>query len=133
MKSIFINLSNHPSSGWGREQLAAAQQIGVVKDLPFPAVDPEIDETEICRLAEDYYKKIEDLSRDFDKVTVLLEGEYTFTYALTSLLKSNGIDVISACSRREVIETMDSKGDYERMSKFRFIRFRKYQEGACKK
>ena len=34
---VFVNFSNHPSAGWGREQAEAASRYGQLIDLPFPA------------------------------------------------------------------------------------------------
>ncbi len=41
MANTFINLTNHPSTKWGADQLAAAKKYGNIVDIPFPAVDPE--------------------------------------------------------------------------------------------
>ncbi len=40
MEKKFLNLSNHPSAAWNADQLAAAQKLGSVVDLPFPVVTP---------------------------------------------------------------------------------------------
>jgi len=38
---MFVNLSNHPSSGWTNAQVVAAHRLGgQIVDVPFPAVDP---------------------------------------------------------------------------------------------
>lgn len=48
----FINLSNHPSSGWGEEQKQAAKQWGTIIDYPFPEVDAQSSTQNIKELAE---------------------------------------------------------------------------------
>ena len=48
----FINLSNHPSSGWGEEQKQAAKQWGTIIDYPFPEVNAQSSTQNIKELAE---------------------------------------------------------------------------------
>jgi len=49
---MFINVSNHPSSKWNKDQLEAARTLGgEVMDVQFPAVDPHWETWEVEREA----------------------------------------------------------------------------------
>ncbi len=55
---MFVNLSNHPSTKWTPEQLAAAQAFGEVVDRPFPNIDPRWSSGEVDELV---YKDVHEL------------------------------------------------------------------------
>lgn len=117
---LFLNLSNHPSSAWSDEQLAAARQYGEVKDMEFPAIGPDADEAAIVALAEEYEKKIMDLAKN-KHLTVHIMGEMTFTFCLVERLKRKGIDCVASTTNRQVEER-----DGQKLSTFQFVRFRNY-------
>ena len=117
---LFLNLSNHPSSAWSDEQLAAARQYGEVKDMEFPAIGPDADEAAIVALAEEYEKKIMDLAKN-KHLTVHIMGEMTFTFCLVERLKRKGIDCVASTTNRQVEER-----DGQKVSTFQFVRFRNY-------
>lgn len=119
-KKILINLSNHPFADWDDSQKEASVVYGPCVDLPFPNVEPSIDENGIEALADDYEQRICELAVDHD-VTVHLMGEMTFCYALLERLKAKGIVCIASCSSRNVVEH-----DGMRTSVFVFKRFRRY-------
>ncbi len=50
---VFVNFSNHPSSRWSKEQMAAAEKYGRVIDEPFPAVPADMDEAGVARVADE--------------------------------------------------------------------------------
>ena len=58
---MFINYTNHKSSGWGEKQKAAAEKYGEIIDLDFPNVSPEWSEEELYQLADQECGKILDL------------------------------------------------------------------------
>lgn len=115
---MFINLSNHPSSSWSPEQLAAAGGRDQIVDLSFPQVNPDGDEGYIAQLSSDYYNKILEMK---DVSTVHLMGEMNFTFALVSKLKASGIRCVASTTKRETVEENGVK-----VSKFQFVRFREY-------
>ena len=117
---LFLNLSNHPSSAWSDEQLAAARQYGEVEDMEFPAIGPDADEAAIVALAEEYEKKIMDLAKN-KHLTVHIMGEMTFTFCLVERLKRKGIDCVASTTNRQVEER-----DGQKVSTFQFVRFRNY-------
>lgn len=112
-----INISNHPSSKWGMQQLEAA---GNVVDLPFPAVDPNASSEELDALAREYLHKI--LNMDNPDGVVHVMGEMGFTFKLVTLLKEHGFLVVHSTTERTVVEGADGV----KTSVFNFCQFRTY-------
>lgn len=121
-ENIFINCSNHPSAAWGDEQRRKAEVYGKIIDLPFPEVDPAWTAGRIREEAERVYREIVSLH----PAAVMCQGEFTFTYALVSRLKENGLTVLAACSRRRVEEISDETGNTQKKVIFTFEGFREY-------
>ena len=119
---VFINLSNHPSESWSKEQLTAASEYGEIVDIPFPIISANSSEDDIDRLVDDYCSKVQ----QYDCKAVMVQGEFTFTYRMVNRLKEFGIKAISSCSERKVIEQDSSDGSIIKTSIFRFVRFREY-------
>ena len=118
---MLLNLSNHPSASWSKNQFGAAEkQYGKVADMSFPAIDPHWGRGEVFRLAEEYMFRI----LDFEPMvqTVHLMGELTFTHILVNMLAEIGIPCIASTTERHV--TLGPDGS--KTSTFRFIAFRSY-------
>ena len=120
---MLINLTNHPSADWSAEQYEAANRLfGQVTDIPFPSVPPEADKTTIHNLASNFASKIISIQQSSkEQITVHLMGELTFTSALVSILKSNGIKVVASTTKRD-----DSDNKHGGKLGFHFVRFREY-------
>lgn len=117
---IFINLSNHPSSGWSEEQLSAARAYGEIVDMPFPLVSPEATLEQVKGLGEQCVKDIMGLNGQ--KCVVHVMGEMTLTYRIVSLLKRRSIPCVASTTERQVYT--DENGN--KVSTFRFVQFREY-------
>ena len=124
---MLINFSNHPYNTWGDKQKDAGAKFGTVVDLPFPAVSSKADEREIKCLAEKSLEIIIGLLNDEPASAVMVQGEFTLTYAVVSLLLKRGIKAISACSERRVTEVAGEDGKLVRHVEFSFERFREYR------
>ena len=120
--TTFINHTNHPSSRWEEGQRQAAETYGTIIDLPFPRIPADWDAQAVHHLAEENAREI--LARK--PMAVLVQGEFTYTFALVCLLKDAEIAVLSACSERLVNERVDENGETIRESRFLFRRFRAY-------
>ena len=118
---LLINLSNHPSAGWGARQREAAEMYGEIEDMTFPAIPPEAGEGEITDLAEEYVARIEERAETRD-VTVHIMGEMTFCYAVITRLQSLGIPCLSSTTRRQITEAADGVKEVH----FDFETFREY-------
>ncbi|MCR5608344.1 MAG: toll/interleukin-1 receptor domain-containing protein, partial [Lachnospiraceae bacterium] len=123
-ESVFINCSNHPSVNWSDKQIEAAEKFGNIIDIPFPDVDPELDEEKINFLAEIYCNRI----LQYKKAVVMVQGEYTFSFALVSKLIGMGITVVACCSKRIVNEKVLEDGTTQKIINYDFVKFRKYFE-----
>lgn len=118
---MFINFTNHANSKWSDAQLQAAKEYGSIFDIQFPSIEPECTRADIQRIADEYAKQIIDKSPD----CVLCQGEFCLSYAVIDRLKSNGIKVVAACSRREV-EEISTADETKKISRFVFVQFREY-------
>lgn len=116
---MFINLTNHPSSEWEKEQLQAAHRYGNIVNMPFPNIEPIFTSCEICKLADSMIGSIKVLDT---APVVHIMGEMTFTYAVVSRLKALGITCLASTTERNTIMTSDGK----KVSEFKFVQFREY-------
>lgn len=122
---MLLNLSNHPSAGWGAAQRQATlDQFGGVEDLPFPEIPPEWDAEEVVRLAEAYAVRcrtlLEDRAEETNAVHVM--GEMTFTCAVVARLQARGVRCVASTTER----LSEPQPDGSRRVEFRFVRFREY-------
>ena len=119
-KPIFINLSNHPSSGWSGEQLSAARSFGEIMDMAFPMVDPHDTADGISLLARECVEHILEQG-DPDSLTVHIMGEMTLTYSIVAALTRLGVRCVASTTERIVTEV-----DGKKVSEFHFVQFREY-------
>ncbi len=119
---MLINLTNHPSSTWSKEQLITAERLyGSIIDIPFPSVDPNGNEDYITKLADDYCQRVQN-TLSGDSITVHIMGEMTLTFAIVNKLQKNGITCIASTTKRCSMEQPDGRT----LSVFRFVKFRRY-------
>lgn len=117
---MFINLSNHPSSGWCEEQFEAARKYGEVVDLSFPIIEPTFTKDDILYLVKEYMEVITGM-KDGETVVHVM-GEMTFTHNIVNALKEVGIICLASTTERLVKMTSDGK----KISEFKFVQFREY-------
>ncbi|MCO5232094.1 MAG: TIGR02221 family CRISPR-associated protein [Chitinophagales bacterium] len=116
---MLLNLSNHPSSNWPKNQMQAAiQQFGSVEDLAFPPIDPNWTSDEVNLLVDTYEVKI----RKINPAAVHIMGEMTFIFQLVYRLKEIGFPCIASTTER--VATEDEQGN--KISQFNFVQFRPY-------
>ena len=118
---LFVNLSNHHSSSWGKNQVVEAEKYGGIVDLDFPCIDPLATSHEIGLLAVDYMDKIVELLKG-DTGVIHIMGESNFCFALITLLIKEGIDCLASTTHRNVINLPSG----EKVVQFEFCQFRKY-------
>ena len=119
--TLLLNLSNHPYEKWSEEQKDAAKEYGEVRDMPFPAIDPDDDADQIREIADKYIAEIIKLNAKF-AVIVHLMGEMSFVVYAVSRLSELGIRCICSTSERDT----EDLGGGEKKVTFRFKRFRDY-------
>lgn len=112
---MFVNISNHPSAKWAATQLESARQLGGdVRDIQFPNVPADADESAILEMADQLAGQVAEGD------VVMAQGEFSLTYAVTTLLKQRGHQVVVGCSERRVVENADGS----KTAVFEFARFR---------
>jgi hypothetical protein len=121
-EKFLINLSNHPSPLWSKEQKSSASYYGEIIDIPFPSIDAGSDEVYISQLADEYESKILEQAEQRD-ITVHLMGEQTFCFALLSRLLNRGIRCIASTTER----ICKDLGEGHKETVFQFKRFREYK------
>ncbi len=120
---MFFNLSNHPSSGWTKEQYEYAySRWGEIRDLPFPPLGPELTEEDVLREVRDYLPKIP--AKEEGVMSVF--GEFCFTYAMANLLMRRGYSVKCVHSVDTVTTKPGEDGVIERRIEYRFLRYADY-------
>lgn len=120
---MLINLSNHPSQGWSREQTEAASAYGEIVDMAFPDVNPQWDEREIAAKADEICGRICGMD---DVRAVHVAGEPTLVFALVSRLLDRGVRCVSSTTERISQELPDGR----KLSAFRFVRLREFRRTA---
>lgn len=119
---MLINLSNHPSSMWEKEQIESANSLyGDVFDLPFPMVDPKGDRQYIESLADKYIEKLLAIANG-ENAVVHLMGELTLTFAILNKMINLGFRCVASTTERDVTISEDGTKNV----KFNFIQFRDY-------
>ncbi len=87
---MFINYSNHPSTVWTIQQIEAALVYGdTIIDIPFPSVDPTMDEKDLHQLA---LREAENIL-DRNSAAVICQGEFGLSFSAIQLLLKAGTPV----------------------------------------
>ena len=123
MGETFLNISNHSSQNWDKNQRAAAEKYGQIVDLPFPLVSAEAGEQEIREIASTILEK----AMALHPAAVMCQGEFTLTYRLVRSFLSAGIPCLAACTERDVTEKISADGTSTKTSAFRFVKFRRFE------
>lgn len=119
--TLFINLSNHPSSTWQPAQLEAARQYGEIIDIDFPTVDALCESEMVDHLANQYAQDI--INRGAPTcITAHVMGEMTLTFRIVELLKAQGIRCVASTTERIVTDLSDNRKE----TLFSFVQFREY-------
>ena len=125
---MLLNISNHPSLNWSKQQHeAAVTQYGDIEDIAFPHILPEATSEEVLHLAKAYAEQIASFLAMTKKSlarasAVHLMGEMTFMCALVQLLQQKGIVVVCSTTERVVLAEKDG----QKTAQFRFVQFRAY-------
>lgn len=120
-KKNFINFSNHPSSGWGNKQRAAALELGTeIIDIPFPQVDPMATSEEIDALVKECVEKI----MTHNPSTVMCQGEFRVACRTGIALKELGVLPVVGTTVRRSVESVDpTTGEVTKKLVFNFEKF----------
>ncbi len=119
---MFLNISNHRSDFWGKNQLDAAHQFGEIIDIPFPQISSEATTREIDQRVSEYVEKI----RAYEHPVVMVQGEFVFTFRLVTELKKEGITVVASATERKAEEQHNEDGTTTKTTVFEYRGFREY-------
>lgn len=126
---MFINVSNHVSEKWSKEQREAAEQYGKIVDFNFPNIKPELTSYDIDGLVdkfkEDIILAVTQKFPEENRFAVMVQGEFIFTFRLVTELKKAGIKVVASRSERKVVEKVEN-GITKTTSEFKFAGFMEY-------
>lgn len=121
---ILFNVTNHPSTCWTEDQKKGWD---VIVDIPFPSVDPSIDEDELFSLANMLRVKIlnaqiPSIPEDAEKF-LCIQGDFSLCYMFVlnfyNELADKGFSFVVPTTKRIVIESNGTK-----ISKFQFVMWR---------
>lgn len=122
-KGVVINISNHSSSTWSREQKEACGD-AIIIDEKFPNINPaaEADDLDaMCFCYADWLTStVNNISRD--RVTFLVAGAQGALFRIVGFLKMAGYAVMEATSERNT--TINADGS--KTVRFDFVRFRSF-------
>lgn len=120
---MFINISNHPSIDWKKEQANEAQIYGKIVDISFPNISPQMDTEEMKTIVDEYIRKIEALTvEENEDILIHVMGESVFSFMLVVSLLRRNYKVVASTTERIV----SYEGDVKR-AEFKFVRFREYK------
>jgi hypothetical protein len=120
VKNMLINLSNHPSKNWSREQLnAAIDQFGEVVDMAFPNVPPTASSQEVDAMVTELFNQLP--YGNIEAIHVM--GEMTLVYKFVT---RSAIPCIASTTERISIEKLNEDGSSTKTFTFKFIQFRNY-------
>jgi len=122
---MLINLTNHTSKNWSKEQLNAAIHLfDSVIDLPFPNVNSMASEEEVMQLVQEYLHMV--FTREEEHIAVHVMGEMTFVFSFVKEAMKHDILCVASTSERIVNEWKDDNGDVRKDVIFKFCQFRQY-------
>lgn len=128
----FWNLSNHSlDTSWSEPQKEAArawagpQHRLLLREAPFPNIDPEADTEAVEVLVEEQLATLGALGCQAGD-PILVQGEFSFVVGIVPRLKQMGLIPLCATSRRLGKEALQSDGSVLKSYIFEFVRFRNY-------
>jgi len=135
---MLLNLSNHASANWSAAQIQAAKKsFGEIRDVPFPAIAPNVDLNTIIALTQEYVHKCQAFikpqatsneqpatSNEPPASAIHVMGEMTFVYQFVKRATAAGLRCVASTTERIAVDHPDGS----KTSEFHFIRFRDYEK-----
>lgn len=128
-KQFFINLSNHSSQKWSKEQREAAcamldNPFSNIVDLDFPNVLPTSTTAEVHELALAFFWKVREIVSNRGCV-IHIAGEPTFVTHFVNLASIDGKPCVTATSERISREETLPDGTTRKIADFKFVQWRR--------
>ena len=125
MAKYFINITNHYSVTWSKEQQEAANEYGEeIIDHGFPGIPPRASSDSLDNEAKNLVNFI--INKFGSNIVALVQGEMTMTYKIVNEFKRRGITCVAATSERTVTEKRQDDGSTKKQTIFKFVGFREY-------
>lgn len=114
-----INISNHNSSNWSKEQRAGFDE---VVDIQFPNVPSNATTKDVILIAYDLLDKIP----TEDELNIMLQGEFSLCYKLKELLDKAywTVNYYIPTTERKVVERYFPDGKVVKETIFQFVQWR---------
>ena len=118
-----INISNHNSNNWSKEQKAGFDEI---IDVQFPNIPANATTKDIISIAYDLLEKLTDEVSTEDELNIMLQGEFSLCYKLKELIDKAywTINYYIPTTERNVVESVNIDGATTKNVTFQFVQWR---------
>lgn len=118
-----INISNHNSKNWSKEQKKGFDEI---IDLQFPNIPANATTKDVILIAYDLLGKITDEVLMEDEVNIMLQGEFSLCYKLKELIDKAywTVNYYIPTTERNVVESVNIDGTTTKNVTFQFVQWR---------
>jgi len=118
-----INISNHNSNNWSKEQKACFDEI---IDVQFPNIPANATTKDVILIAYDLLEKLTDEVSTEDELNIMLQGEFSLCYKLKELLDKAywTVNYYIPTTERKVVERYFPDGKVVKETIFQFVQWR---------
>lgn len=118
-----INISNHNSNNWSKEQRAGFDEI---IDVQFPNVPSNATTKDVILIAYDLIERLLDEIPAEDELNIMLQGEFSLCYKLKELMDKAywTVNYYIPTTERNVVESVNIDGTTTKNVTFHFVQWR---------
>ena len=118
-----INISNHNSKNWSKEQKVGFDEI---VDIQFPNIPANATTKDVILTAYDLLDKITDEVSTEDELNIMLQGEFSLCYKLKELLDKAywTVNYYIPTTERKVVESFGINKETIKEAIFQFVQWR---------
>lgn len=118
-----INISNHNSNNWSKEQKVGFDEI---IDVQFPNIPANATTKDVILIAYDLLDKLTDEVSMEDELNIMLQGEFSLCYKLKELMDKAywTVNYYIPTTERNVVESVNIDGATTKNVTFQFVQWR---------
>ncbi len=118
-----INISNHNSKNWSKEQKVGFDEI---VDVQFPNIPANATTKDVILIAYDLLEKLTDEVSTEDELNIMLQGEFSLCYKLKELLDKAywTVNYYIPTTERKVVESFGTNNEIIKTTIFQFVQWR---------
>ena len=118
-----VNISNHNSKNWSKEQKVGFDEI---VDIQFPNIPANATTKDVILTAYDLLDKITDEVSTEDELNIMLQGEFSLCYKLKELLDKAywTVSYYIPTTERKVVESFGINKETIKEAIFQFVQWR---------